>query len=318
MLRRLYPEEIVTLIALPILGLVLQFTGPTIQWYDPLLAFDMFNSLVVPAFIYGVTLFMYEVIRHHHLKIKITTLIAKSFGRGLRVWIIFYLALIIKFNVKMNIGVWRNVLYDPTLYLIDHWLGQGFHWFVQWHHWLDGIYDVTPLYTLFYQMLFLGTFVILSLVSERAFRELFAATIFMLLLGCTGYILWPALGPFLYDAPQSPYMQTVFEHMFARYQLYVSHDGSSYVPAFLTQGLAAMPSLHMANTAVFVYFIWKYARWALIVYLPVAVFIAIEALYTKFHYFLDLIVGLELACIAIILARGVYYWRYGSTGLKIK
>lgn len=305
-LRRIYPEEILVAIALAVIGVVFALSPQTLRWYDSALGFIMYFNLVIPAFVYSIAVFLYQVIRFPHTSKKISTLLWKSFGHGLRVWIVFYAALVITFNVKMNVGIWRDVLYDPSLYRIDQWLAQWFSWFSQWHLWLDGIYDVSSLYTLLYQGLFLASFIIMTFISQRAFRELFSATIIALLIGNVVYVLLPALGPFLFSDPHSPFMQEVFQGMYMKYYIYVSSDGLSYVPTFLVQGLAAMPSLHIANTIVFVYFIWRYARYALIVYIPLTLFIAVEAVYTRFHYVLDLIIGIELACIAIMLARLIY------------
>jgi membrane-associated phospholipid phosphatase len=70
---------------------------------------------------------------------------------------------------------------------------------------------------------------------------------------------------------------------------------------FLATGLAAMPSLHVASSAVFVYFAWKHERHLCWFYLPLFGFIMIEAVATRWHYIVDIVAGLGLTALAIFL-----------------
>ena len=72
---------------------------------------------------------------------------------------------------------------------------------------------------------------------------------------------------------------------------------------FLATGLAAMPSLHVASSAVFVYFAWVYERHLSWFYVPLFVFILIEAVATRWHYLVDIVAGLGLTALAILVVE---------------
>lgn len=290
------------------MAIVFWFLPQPLRWADPLLIKSLVMRLVIPMFIYMVTIFMWRISKIHPDN-KVGQLFWEILEHSVRLWGIFYLALIVHFNIKINVGVWRKTLYDPGLLAIDRWLEQWIGWLSAWHAWVVGFYDLTLLYGFVFEAMFLLSFIVLRIgQSERKFREMFAAIILVNLLGSLGYIVWPSLGPFIADAPTSPYMQAVFAQMYAKYYTYVNSAGLEYTPTFLTQGLAAMPSLHIGNAAVFTYFIWRDKHWWLPLYILMCGFIVVEALYSRFHYFVDLVVGVELAAIAIILALWLYVW----------
>ena len=270
------------------MAIVFLFLPQPLRWSDPVLNKSLIQRLVLPMFMYLMAVFLWRIPRLR-AQDSISLVFWKAVEHSLRLWGAFYLVLIVHFNIKINVGVWRHTLYDPGLLAIDRWLGQWFNWFSAWHAWVNQFYDLTLLYGFVFEAMFLFSFIILRLgQTERKFREMFAAIILVNLLGTVGYVLWPALGPFIADTPASPYMQEVFAHMYTKYYAYVSSTGLNYTPSFLTQGLAAMPSLHIGNAVVFTYFIWRDKRRWLSLYLMVCGFIAIEALYTRFHYFIDL------------------------------
>lgn len=308
LLKKLYPEEIIAISAVCLMAIVFWFLPQPLRWADPLLIKSLIMRLLMPMLIYLAALLLWRAarIRQHD---QLGQLFWESLEHSVRLWVVFYLALIVHFNIKINVGVWRKTLYDPGLLAIDRWLEQWISWLSAWHAWVVRFYDLTLLYGFVFEAMFLLSFIVLRLgQSERRFREMFAAIILVNLLGSLGYIVWPALGPFIADTPTSPHMQAVFSSMYTKYYTYVSSAGLNYTPTFLTQGLAAMPSLHMGNAAVFTYFIWRNKpRW-LWLYILICAFIAVEALYSRFHYFVDLIVGVEIAAIAIIVAQWLYVW----------
>jgi membrane-associated phospholipid phosphatase len=305
---RLYPEELIAIGASGLMAIVFLLLPQPLRWSDPVLYKSLLLRLVMPMFLYLVMCLLWRIA---HLKPDepFGPILWQTSWHSLRLWGAFYLTLIVHFNIKINLGVWRDRLYDPGLLVIDRWLGQWFDWATNWHRVIDQFYDFTQLYGFVFETMFLLSFIILRLgQAERKFREMFAAIILVNLLGSLGYIAWPALGPFITADPASPYMQTVLATMYSKYYSYVSSGGLDYVPSFLTQGLAAMPSLHLANAIVFSYFIWRDRRGWLPLYILITGFIAVEALYSKFHYFTDLVIGTEIAVIAIILALWLYAW----------
>ena len=67
-----------------------------------------------------------------------------------------------------------------------------------------------------------------------------------------------------------------------------------------------MPSLHVASSAVFVYYALKHERWLGICYLPLFTFIFFEAMATRWHYLIDLIAGLGLTALAIWICALIF------------
>ncbi|EKD76058.1 MAG: hypothetical protein ACD_43C00237G0001, partial [uncultured bacterium] len=199
-LKKLYPEEHIAIWAFCLLAIVFFILPQPLRWSDPVLNKSLVLRLVMPMFIYMVTLLLWRTAR----LTKTTTLGSmfwKTAWHSLRVWGLFYLILIVHFNIKINVGVWRHTLYDPGLLAIDLWLAQWFGWFSVFHTWVNQYYDLTLLYGFVFEIMFLVSFVALRLgKSERKFREAFAAIIIVNLLGSLGYLLWPALGPFIADA----------------------------------------------------------------------------------------------------------------------
>jgi membrane-associated phospholipid phosphatase len=108
----------------------------------------------------------------------------------------------------------------------------------------------------------------------------------------------PALGPFIYENGVEP-LTTIAQHsMLASYRENVA-GGAAWVAANggpqLTVGLAAMPSLHAGGAFLFLLFAWRSARVLLPIYLPLFAFIMLDAVANRWHYLIDLPVGILLA-----------------------
>lgn len=303
--RRLYPEEKVVVVVLACVLLAFSFYPFSMIWFDARQSIYIIMRLALPALLFWILRFFQLSLRKpilpHALRI--------SAWEALRVWVVFYLALVVHTNVKINIGLFNPALHDASLFAIDNWLLQFTSPLALAHAWLDAHVDVTQYYIVVYELMFMISFVVHFLKDHKQFRMMFAATIFTLLIGTGVYIVLPALGPFIYILPQSPHMQQVVNSMLDGYMQYNASGGTVYQPGMIIQGLAAMPSLHIANAFVFVWFAYKYARRLLWLYIPALVFIAVEAVYTRLHYTLDLVIGLEIAVIGIVLATGIYQLR---------
>lgn len=307
-MRRMYPEEKVVLVVLGFVLLAFSFYPFSVIWFDPQQSIYIVMRLALPAVFFWMVRFFQLTLRKpvlpHALRV--------SAWETLRVWVVLYLALVVHTNVKINIGLFNPALYDVSLFAIDNWILQfasPVTMLASAHAWLNTRVDVTQYYITVYELMFMISFIVHYLKDHKQFRVMFAATIFTLFVGTGVYVLLPALGPFIYVLPQSPYMQHVVNSMLDGYIQYNASSGALYQPGMIIQGLAAMPSLHIANAFVFVWFAYKYARRLLWLYIPALVFIAVEAVYTRLHYTLDLVIGLEIAVIGIVLATGIYQLR---------
>src|SRR3546814_14627541 len=98
-------------------------------------------------------------------------------------------------------------------------------------------------------------------------------------------------------------MYAMYRAVMAGGRPWIAREGSQY----LVSAVAAMPSLHIASSAVFVHYAWKHERWLCWFYLPLFGFIMFEALATRWHYLVDVIAGLGLTALAIAI-RAVIFW----------
>ena len=158
---------------------------------------------------------------------------------------------------------------------------------------LESNFYVTAFIAMFYL-----SFCLHALRSPRDFRTLFLAALFFQGMGAIAYLGMPALGPFLYEVGIEP-QQTAAQHsMLAAYRANTS-GGADWIAAngstHFTGGLAAMPSLHTGGSFLFLLFAWRYAPILVPLYLPLFAFISVDAVASRWHYFVDLPAGVILA-----------------------
>lgn len=167
-----------------------------------------------------------------------------------------------------------------------------------WHPIMDGLYMFG-----FIAMFFIS-FCTHAVRSPAVFRIVFLAAIFLQGTGAIAYLVMPALGPFLYEPGAIPLIGNLQRGMLEAHREamvigadWVRLNGGEN----MTAGLAAMPSLHAGGGFLFLYFIARYERPLLLIYLPLFLFILIAAIGTRWHYVIDLPVGIALAvgCIAM-------------------
>ena len=173
------------------------------------------------------------------------------------------------------------------------------------------------LYLFAFLAMFAGSIVVHSMQSFITFRKVIMSAMLVHILGALSYLVAPAVGPFLYE-PGVNSLETARQgHMYAGY-LAMMGEGRAWLPRqgsqFMFAAVAAMPSLHVASSAVFVYFAWNHARWLGLLYLPLFIFIMFEAVATRWHYWIDVVAGLALTALAIAITAAVVrpIERYGA------
>jgi hypothetical protein len=145
-----------------------------------------------------------------------------------------------------------------------------------------------------------------ALTSPRDFRTLFLAVLFFQGIGALAYLVTPALGPFIYETGIEPLATNAQQSMLASYHANAA-GGADWLAAYgathLTVGLAAMPSLHTGGSFLFLLFAWRYARPLVPLYVLLFAFISIDAVATRWHYLIDLPVGIILALGCALVAE---------------
>jgi hypothetical protein len=220
---------------------------------------------------------------------------------------LFIFVIYVHFNIKMWVPVVNPALYDDTYFAID----QALRPFIDLFAWLRGLgARVIPATDIWYQAGFFAVFVLSYLTHSIGDRRWHYHNMIGLLLiemvGPLSYLLAPAVGPFIFE--QGPNVLATNAEL-TMYEVYkqVLSGGAAWVSAhggqYFAQPLAAMPSLHVGATFVIVYYAVKARQWVS----PLAVFafawIVIESVVARWHYLIDLPVGLLLAAGVILVTN---------------
>ena len=221
--------------------------------------------------------------------------------------------LYVHFHLKMWVPLLNDRSFDATFFAIDE----------QFRFVIDGMrgvraalarvlpaadswYDIS-----FFSLFFLSFWFHTAGTRRFLFHNMVAVTI-VELVGPIMYLLAPASGPFVFEAGDNAHATVVQEQMHSQFTA-MQAGGIPWIeangPAYFTAPLAAMPSLHVAAAFVLAY----YAVRARLVIAPYAVFcvcfIAVEAVVTRWHYLIDIPVGLALAACAIVVTNRLCRFR---------
>lgn len=211
----------------------------------------------------------------------------------------YAVVLICHFNLKLWIPHINPLLWDELYWHTDTLLRPLVNFCISLR---TAIAPIIPLDSNFYMSAFIAMFYLSfcfhALRSPHDFRTLFLAALLFQGLGALAYLIMPAIGPFIYETGIEPSQTLAQQSMLGAYQANVS-GGRDWVAAngatHLTVGLAAMPSLHTGGSFLFLLMAWRHARVLVMVYLPLFAFISIDAVASRWHYFIDLPVGILLA-----------------------
>jgi membrane-associated phospholipid phosphatase len=136
--------------------------------------------------------------------------------------------------------------------------------------------------------------------GERThFREYMVSLCVVTLLGYAGYLLVPAVGPYVYQT-----------------ELFPSRlPGGEYTHFFIAQldslkGVArdCFPSMHTAHTTVVLAFAWRYTRRLFWLYLPIAVGLYVSTVYLRMHYVVDVFAGFGVSAVAVAIGPRLERW----------
>lgn len=129
------------------------------------------------------------------------------------------------------------------------------------------------------------------------------------------YAVAPAFGPFIFDPSPSSDARLIQEAMLEFHLDFINSHGACYDPSYFVAGVAAMPSLHVANSVVFCLCAERDARWLLILYLPITFYIFLEAVVLRWHYMIDLAFGALIGWICFRLANWIVIFSYNNKSM---
>ena len=236
----------------------------------------------------------------------------QSVGYFLFAFTAYISVIILHFNVKLWMGIVNPKMWDDTYWAIDNALRPVVDGSFAVHHGLTSIFgNIEWLYLFAFLAMFYFSFFLYALRDGVLFRKVVLASLLVHALGAFSYLILPAIGPFLYEAGVNGAEAIKQQHMLSIFLAHSGPDGTGAAwiakngAESMFAAAAAMPSLHTATTAVFLYFAWEYARPLTWLYVPLFLFIIIEAVATRWHYIVDVPVGIVLAAICCFIAERV-------------
>jgi len=226
---------------------------------------------------------------------------------------LFVLVIYVHFHIKMWVPLINPSRYDAAYFAVDERLRFAIEALRSARR---ALATVLPAPDIWYELAFFSMFS-LSFWCHAAGRRRWhyhnmVAITLTELVGALLYLVAPAVGPFLYERGDNPHATAVQLRMYEQYSAFQA-GGVSWLAEhgghYFTAPLAAMPSLHFAATFVLAY----YAVRARLLIAPLVVaatcWIGIESVVSRWHYLVDLPVGLAVALAAIAIANRLCRFR---------
>jgi hypothetical protein len=227
--------------------------------------------------------------------------------------LLFVVVMYFHFHIKMWMSVLSPTLYDGTYMAIDHQLG-----------WLLGplealraavaqlVPGIDAVYQLGFLIMFAASFWFHALGERRYLRHYLTAVLLLEMLGAFSYLVLPAIGPFIHEhgpnllatEAQRQMLQTFDQARAGGWAWVVARGGQT-----VTSMPAAMPSLHVAGALIMSYYAARGRLWVTPLLIVLSVWIAIESVVTRWHYFVDLPAGLGLAGLIILATNWICRYR---------
>ena len=211
------------------------------------------------------------------------------------------------FNIKLWIPHINSVRFDESYYALDQALRPLVDLCIFLRMRVFGfISSEANFYMTSFIAMFYCSFLYHAIKTPRHFRSLVISVLLLQSLGGLAYLVAPAVGPFLYEKGVDPNISVGQQGMLEFYRQSVA-TGPEWITQHgsidFTAGLAAMPSLHAAGAFLFFLFAWKYGRVLLPLYSIILAFILATSVASRWHYLIDLPVGMALAWTCIQIAE---------------
>ena len=138
---------------------------------------------------------------------------------------------------------------------------------------------------------------------RQLFRDFLVSLCVTTLLGYTGYLLVPAVGPYIFQA-------ALFRDRLPGGGLHEADSVILTIDALKGYARDCFPSLHTAHTTVVLVFSWRFSRVAFALYLPIALGLYVSTIYLRMHYAVDVAAGFAVAAIAVAAGPRLERWWY--------
>jgi PAP2 superfamily len=284
--------------ALVAFGIARTFALPIVLPDATALQFTGMNFAIPISLIFGWGL--YTVVTKRQMRVPYYIIATMAYG----------IILIAHFNVKMSMNMVNPWRWDALYWNVDEALRPlvdasfAIHRGVDW-----ALPGMDQLYFFAFIAMFGSSIFVHSMGRFIIFRKVIFTAMLVHVLGALSYLVMPAVGPFIYEHGANAIETTRQLHMMGSYEAlmaggrpWMAEQGGHYLFA----AIGAMPSLHVASSAVFVYYALKHERWLGYCYLPLFFFIMAEAVATRWHYLTDVIAGVALTALAVWICSIVF------------
>jgi len=213
----------------------------------------------------------------------------------------FSVVLFVHFNLKL----WSHLVsarnYDVDFQRVDSAMAPLRDWMIEVARVVTPLIPLEQPYMELFISMFLLSFVVHGAAGgQRELRPLLMSTSLVLVFGGLAYWIAPAYGPMVFGMPDLKFVRYMRDFS----DNFVASRGSAYDPVKFISMLAAMPSLHVANSAVMTYYAMKWRPVLLAYHVPCTLYFLCQGVALRFHYLIDYPAGLILAGICVMFING--------------
>ena len=235
--------------------------------------------------------------------------LARTIAVDMTLMALFITVTYFHFSLKTWVQVINPALYDEAYFAVDRQMQPLLDLF----YWIRAnIFSLMPNADALYQAAFLLMFIVgfcsLAVTRSPYYPQFSIAVLLTMSLGALSYLPAPALGPFIYEEGLNKHATQAQAAMLWAHKQAVQH-GMPWIakagPAYFTGALSAMPSLHIAHGVAMTYFMARAGSPMTIFFLLICFWVLIESVASRWHYLIDLPVGLALAAFVICLTNRI-------------
>ena len=233
--------------------------------------------------------------------------LAAEFAGDLAFLLLFAVASYFHFLLKLELPILRADWYDAAYMALDRRFAGLLAAMAELRRTIAGF---LPRADLWYQGSQIGIYLLSfwghSIGERRWYPCVATAFLLNIILGPFAYAVAPAVGPFIFEHGPNLAADAAQEVMGRIHEL-VRTQGAAWLVRHagehLTAAPAAMPSLHLSAACIGSYFALRARLWVAWLILPMAAWIALEAVVARWHYLVDLPAGALFAALVIAVSH---------------
>jgi hypothetical protein len=224
-----------------------------------------------------------------------------------RLLLSFMLVIAVYSNLKPMVSMINPVLLDPLFHRIDCLLALGhdpFVWLTSIRApWFVSLMDES--YFFFFFFIVFGLTGSILFGSRGHFERAFTAFLIAYMIGLLLYYLLPSVGP-AFAAETRGLFEPIAENslrgsLWSMHAAFQENPQTMYIVQF--SGLAAFPSLHIAHSVLFIWYLWRVTKPLALMLVVPFVLLALSTVHLGWHYIVDIPGGIAVAALSIWCAE---------------